>query len=283
MRRRTKTLMATAYHEAGHAVVAWHEGVRVQWATIIPGEGFSGRVKHANLFKGVNPEVDTSLRVRARVEKSARIAIAGRVAQQRACPGSRTGDGADAQHAFDVLSHLCGSTEETGAYWSLLTIQTRQTLARPDVWPIVKAVAAALLRQERDLALASPLAVVWFTRRRQIPLLPLPPPGESRTLTAKEYVEQLLNMNAPPQLQGRFMASTPSTVYVRALRTADYVVMNLLHEARHVRQHATGTFGKPLSDRRDDADAEAYVERTYPGIVPMIHQHVPPGLYRLGT
>ena len=36
----------SAYHEAGHVIVACELGLPVTSATIVPGEGYSGRVRH---------------------------------------------------------------------------------------------------------------------------------------------------------------------------------------------------------------------------------------------
>lgn len=47
-----RNLVAVAYHEAGHAVVAWAEGVRLHSATIVPSEGTMGSVTHGNCLRG---------------------------------------------------------------------------------------------------------------------------------------------------------------------------------------------------------------------------------------
>jgi ATP-dependent Zn protease len=43
-------LAATAFHEAGHAFMAWRQGVPVYKATIIPGDDTLGHVRHGKSF-----------------------------------------------------------------------------------------------------------------------------------------------------------------------------------------------------------------------------------------
>lgn len=40
------TLKQTAWHEAGHAVVAWHQGFTVELVSILPDEESLGRSQH---------------------------------------------------------------------------------------------------------------------------------------------------------------------------------------------------------------------------------------------
>ena len=50
---RTKDARATAYHEAGHAVMAWHEGVRINAVSVMPSPESWGMTDHANPLLGV--------------------------------------------------------------------------------------------------------------------------------------------------------------------------------------------------------------------------------------
>ena len=65
--------MATAYHEAGHAVIARTLGIPVKLATIKPGEGYAGRV----LTKVSNYETQT----RALWMREALMSFAGAIAE----------------------------------------------------------------------------------------------------------------------------------------------------------------------------------------------------------
>lgn len=58
--KRTKALESTAYHEAGHAVVAWQLGFKAKSVSITPEPGESGRYIHEPYFKNIHPEHDTS-------------------------------------------------------------------------------------------------------------------------------------------------------------------------------------------------------------------------------
>ncbi len=52
--KRTKFLEATAYHEAGHAVMAWDEGIKINSISIVPDEKASGRIMHADPLRGIS-------------------------------------------------------------------------------------------------------------------------------------------------------------------------------------------------------------------------------------
>ncbi len=145
--KRTKAIEATAYHEAGHAVLCWKERVRLKGASIIPDRTSAGRIAHSHPLKGINPEFDTSTHSRVRMEKEVRILLAGTIAQRKFSPkGYRHYHGGqDHEWATDLLMHYTGSDEEVEAYINLLHVQTRQALDLPWVWTAVIAVAEALL------------------------------------------------------------------------------------------------------------------------------------------
>src|ERR1700756_1909637 len=77
-------LAATAFHEAGHAFMAWRQGVPVYKATIIPGDDTLGHVRHGKvLFKGdwKDLAIGDSDRTRMRAERLIMICLAGPEAQ----------------------------------------------------------------------------------------------------------------------------------------------------------------------------------------------------------
>jgi len=109
-----------------------------------------------------------------------------------------------------------------------------------------------------DLRLPT-LTVRWFTKRRGP--APWVQPG---SLSDRQAHDMLFNMTAPKTLSGCFTPSTPTTIYLRTVRTPGHLTMNLLHEARHAWQHAHGW---PLSSGHNPAaetDAESYARRAYP-------------------
>ena len=67
--KRTKALEAAAYHEAGHALMAWHQGVRVNEISIIPDKNSRGRVLHADPLRGIQLDIEKSDRARLRADR----------------------------------------------------------------------------------------------------------------------------------------------------------------------------------------------------------------------
>ena len=146
-----KNLKYVAYHEAGHAVMCFHQRVAVRGATIVPDEEVGGRVFHANPLKGVRLDIETTTRSRWQMEKLVRVCLAGPEAQRRYSPRSwRNAHGSDDfSQAVDLLGYFCGSSEEIEAYLHLLRVQTRQFLRLPHVWQAVQSVAEALLESKQ--------------------------------------------------------------------------------------------------------------------------------------
>ena len=73
----TKHLRATAYHEAGHAAIAWHQGIRVRHVSIVPDAEYLGRVVHSDPLRGIRLDFDNSDRARLRAERLCRVLLAG--------------------------------------------------------------------------------------------------------------------------------------------------------------------------------------------------------------
>ena len=147
--RQTKVLESTAYHEAGHAMMAWHEGLRINEISIVPDDDSSGRILHANPLRGIHLDIDGSSRARIRAESSIRVCLAGAIAQRRFNPhGFRYHHcQSDYDQATDVVLYIVGSNEEANAYMNLLEIQTRQIVAVH--WKLVDHLARALLERRR--------------------------------------------------------------------------------------------------------------------------------------
>jgi ATP-dependent Zn protease len=146
----SRALASAAHHEAGHAVMCCKERIRVNRITIIPSEGATGSVGHANPLHGINLECDGSTRARMRVESYVKVCLAGPVAQRAFNPkGYRRYHGQDDyRQAEDVLSTMVGSYEEREAYLRLLYIQTKQYITSPAGGALVSGVAAALLERK---------------------------------------------------------------------------------------------------------------------------------------
>jgi hypothetical protein len=141
------SLTATAYHEAGHAVVGWRlYGIRKRGASIIPDldAGSLGHV-HARVVLGGRPDVTPSGSVRLKVENQVIGLLAGAEAQRKYNPRSlrNYGHSSDYQRAIDLLSYFTSGNEELGLYFKLLRLRSRRMVDR--LWPAIKAVAAELL------------------------------------------------------------------------------------------------------------------------------------------
>ena len=75
--RRTKSLESTAYHEAGHAVVARKFSLQTKRLSIVPEDGAVGVHEHEPSFTGFRPDVDVPPKVQRRIENMARVCLAG--------------------------------------------------------------------------------------------------------------------------------------------------------------------------------------------------------------
>ena len=78
-----RDLMATAYHEAGHAVVAWTQRIRIRAASLIPADGTDGRVSFKHLLAGIQLDASRSDASRLKAERHVRVSLAGHLAQRR--------------------------------------------------------------------------------------------------------------------------------------------------------------------------------------------------------
>lgn len=148
----THQLWATAYHEAGHAVIALYLGIGLgrHGVSIRPDEDTHGHVGLRRGFRG-NPETQNSDRVRLGLERRAMVSLAGHEAQRqfRSSSVRRHHASQDRANAADCLSFNVGSSEELTAYLHLLQIRVRQIVKLPHIWAQITAVAAALIEKRQ--------------------------------------------------------------------------------------------------------------------------------------
>jgi hypothetical protein len=136
----------TAYHEAGHAVMPYFLGVRLKKVSIVPGKDYVGIVLLEKVVRGLAPEIDTSLRNFDRMEKLARIAIAGSIAQKIHAPRSHGGASSDHQTVVDIAFMLNGSSEAANAWIEWLKIRVKDALKTR--WVFVDTVARELVKEK---------------------------------------------------------------------------------------------------------------------------------------
>ena len=148
-KRPSKALVATAYHEAGHALAAFVQRIRIKRVTIKPGETYSGCM-FAKPCVTSSVEYDNSHKQTVRVEREVRVLLAGAAAQRRFSPhGYRHYHGeSDRRGAIDLIDYITGSPEETEAYFKLLNIQAKNKINLPWAWAAIQALAEALLSHE---------------------------------------------------------------------------------------------------------------------------------------
>jgi hypothetical protein len=140
----------TAYHEAGHAVIAYLLGYKPQSVTIVPTLDTAGHlVIHGDPLNGFQLDIDHSDEARLRVESAITICFAGPIAQKRHNP--RSWRKVHGQWDYDTIAELglrvCGSSEQATAF-----IRWREIVAREMVqaqWLRIALVAGQLLERKR--------------------------------------------------------------------------------------------------------------------------------------
>lgn len=158
----------TAYHEAGHTVLAVLHESEIEEVTIVASEDAEGHVKRFSLMKE-SVQYGDSMKDRDTVEKDIMIFLAGALAERRVVAELDPQTAAwDYHHVHDAVTYMTGSNKESEAYLEWLTIRTNQTLDR--LWPHVEAIATLLLERQ---TLSGPEAVAIFRgvsdRSRQVP------------------------------------------------------------------------------------------------------------------
>jgi hypothetical protein len=149
----TNLLWSTAYHEAGHAVVAMANGLSVHSISIKPDTTSYGRTFSRNPLSGRMIECDASTSNRWRMEREAKVLFAGTVAEKklekfngRRPQNSHSGD-SDYESLVHIVSCFCGSDAMLDAYIKLLHEMTILEVEDPENWQRIQQLANILIER----------------------------------------------------------------------------------------------------------------------------------------
>lgn len=145
-------LEAAAYHEAGHAVMAWIQEVRLKRASIVADQDSAGHCLHERLLKIREGELLLTARGKDCAEKHILICMAGGAAQSLFNPQSARREHvlSDWNSALDVAVAINnGDGKGTGLYLKWLLHRAKGLIAFPQNWQLVEAVAQELLHKKK--------------------------------------------------------------------------------------------------------------------------------------
>lgn len=151
-RRGEKEREATAYHEAGHAVVGLELGIRIKSVNIVQDEeaGRLGLCEGGKFPKWFEPDVVKDTKARLHAEEHIMFSLAGVEAELRLTGRfNHVGAHGDYVGADQLAVYFCENEQERFAFMNWLSLRTRNMLYREHVWLKVEAVAKALLDRER--------------------------------------------------------------------------------------------------------------------------------------
>ena len=148
----------TAYHEAGHAVMACASHRRFQYVTITPSKDCDGCLMPTAL-PNFHPDCETDRRTIAYVNREIMIRLAGPIVEELLTGEAHISESEDCQEAAGFADHMTGSNEETEAHINRLWILTCGILASQPWRGCVEALATALLEQHQ---------VSWWKARQII-------------------------------------------------------------------------------------------------------------------
>lgn len=153
-----------AYHEAGHAVAAYHLHIKIRKLSIIPDHDSHGRMIQRDPFAGINIEWDETPRAHLRTQQAIVVYLAGPVAQKRFRARSyrRLHGSSDHAHAVDLALRACGSEQSATAFLKWLHIEASDMMALH--WPMVEAVARELLVKNEIIGRAIPELLARVSR-----------------------------------------------------------------------------------------------------------------------
>ena len=133
-----------AFHEAGHAVMAFLLGRRIRRASIRRRHGLSGHVDFEHATCGI---FEVAAEHRPLIESDVLVLLAGRAAECERTLGSPPSHaGLDRENARALLGILEDCDEVVSSWMRYLLVRAQSMLQ--EEWPLVYSVARALMRDE---------------------------------------------------------------------------------------------------------------------------------------
>ena len=145
-----------AYHEAGHAVVAYDQGVRVHGISIVPDEGRMGHIAiDTLLLNRLAPTFQSNKGARNRftMERHVMVLQGGHAAVNSLDPSRKdlaetiNGEGSDQNIAMSLLNAFAEGELEADKYYQWLDARTEGIVANPMRWYQVEALVEELLKE----------------------------------------------------------------------------------------------------------------------------------------
>ena len=147
----TNGLRATAYHEAGHAVIALANKIAVHSVSIKPEGTTLGRAFTRNVLAGRGVDCEVSTQNRLRMERYSMVLLAGPIAERKFIKSNggryRCGGGSDYEALINYVSYFCGSDAMVDAYIKLLHEMAALEVNAPHNWSRIEKLAGILIER----------------------------------------------------------------------------------------------------------------------------------------
>jgi hypothetical protein len=146
----------SAYHEAGHAVVAYDQGIRVHGVSIVPDEKRTGHIRIDTLhLDRLVPTFrsDKGARNRFTMERHVMVLLGGYSAARKLGakgadePVCSRGEGSDHATAVNLLRAFAADEEEAHKYYDWLKARTNGIINNPLRWYQLELLVKALIDQ----------------------------------------------------------------------------------------------------------------------------------------
>jgi hypothetical protein len=147
-----------AFHEAGHAVVAYDQGVRVHGISIVPDEGRMGHIAiDTLLLNRLAPTFHNNKGARNRftMERHVMVLQGGHAAVRQLDPhrlelaDTVNGEGSDLNIAMTLVRAFAANDQEAEKYYQWLEARTEGIIGNPIRWFQVRMLAESLLELEQ--------------------------------------------------------------------------------------------------------------------------------------